>query len=155
MVFYSINNIFWLLQDTVTQLIPLALPFNNQKIILTYLNTSLVTEEFCWFITKLPIRRLIVVYRSNDQDSYYQFFGACEFELWNHPSLNGRCIALTIWHDWLMLFSVVISREHTECLWGSHLQIPEHLWMDVSYRFIHSLVAAIKGKKRCSWILEV
>ena len=95
------------------------------------------------------------MYRSNDQDSYYQFFGACEFELWNHPSLNGRCIALTIWHDWLMLFSVVISREHTECLWGSHLQIPEHIWMDVSYRFIHSLVAAIKGKKRCSWILEV
>ena len=108
------------------------------------------SNRFCWCITKLSLRRLIVVYRLIDQEFPYQFL--CHFWLWTLKT------ALAKWRMYsinkcgtidFLPFEKVTSGEQIECLRGRH---PEYIFMPASYRFISNL-EGVKGKRRCSWNL--
>ena len=63
--------------------------------------------------------------------------------------MNGRFIALTMWHNLLSVICKVSSCEHIERLRDKHLDFLEHIFMSVSYRSISDL-EPVKDGKRCS-----
>ena len=71
-------------------------------------------------------------------------YGACDFELWKQLWLNRRCIALIMWRN---SFSAIhLQKLVLVNILNAYLDLLEHIYMTVFYRFISDL-EAIKVKR--------
>ena len=109
-----------------------------------------VIDGFCWYITKLSLRKLIVVYILLIMSFCYQFLKSMWF--WTLKialaewDVNSNYMAQLIFYH---LQKLIIVYSMFSSL-GSHLDFPEYFLMVVSHKFIRNLEAAIKARERYS-----
>ena len=109
-----------------------------------------LSAVIAWLISKCLWSGLEVVVRSlwNALPLPLQSCDSWMFVKENPDRKKKQCRATNF-----LPFAKVSSCKHIECLWTSHLDFAEHIFMDLSYRFTNNL-EAIKGKERCSWNLD-
>ena len=123
---------------------------------------------FCWYITKLSLRKLIVACRLINHKFYNQFLNwllqMVESQLSDivntiHLSLSQDYLFfLAEWKTYSVNYIAQLTFYHLQKLvlvnifnvsWlGSHLDFPEYILMALSYKFIRNTELAIKDKER-------